>query len=713
MIFNHARFQIWNQSQHPFKHNLSDFSYGNVNLPGVTTLEGAMNWMIAVLYPQAKPSVATPAALPLVGNTVNDYRVVNDDGDGNAAGYRWERREGEATPSWHKILDIDWGTDSILQAWEARTQDMWVSRRGYNDKNENGTDVTGIKAGQNIYGGSTANTNLTLSANSGDGAGPNTGWVQVEDNFRPIVSGLDIGTNALKFRDIYISRRAYIDNLTLDSGSIVSASGSLSFGANNLLTTGDVNCANLVLSGNTIEGQTGSLSFTAASGSTFDGFVAATYINAVTAASSFYTGTTIADITFADGNIDSVSAALDFNALNLTTTGTVTGSDLRTPTGRFNGTTLEVLTANADLNLYANGTGFINTNQRLKALFGIDATGNSSVTNGSFTVSGTGALLNVDNLRLDGNILSSTDTNGNINLVPNGTGSVVTPSILPSNASRDLGDGTNFWRNLFISNQINNGTSVFSISELMTLKSANWRNTGRTLAVQPGDTLFWTGTEWLASAPDTEISHGSISGLTTGDAGHTQFALLAGRAGGQSLIGGTASGENLDLESTSNATKGFIQFKDGLRPFTNASFSGSWSGTDIGGASNRIRDVFSAGEFKGFRLENLGTLPGASAQNVGRMLYNTADANVYVDTGTTIKQVGSARIQVDTVWDGVITLLNVTVSGVDARTMIWQLKDNTNNFETMYISISQTSATNVRLQVGTPLPAGSYRLIGV
>jgi hypothetical protein len=94
MIFNHARFQIWNQSQHPFKHNLSDFSYGNVNLPGVSTLEGAINWLIAVLYPQSKPSVATPAALPLTGNTVNDYRVVSNDGDGKAAGYRWERREG-------------------------------------------------------------------------------------------------------------------------------------------------------------------------------------------------------------------------------------------------------------------------------------------------------------------------------------------------------------------------------------------------------------------------------------------------------------------------------------------------------------------------------------------------------------------------------------------------------------------------------------------
>ena len=38
------------------------------------------------------------------------------------------------------------------------------------------------------------------------------------------------------------------------------------------------------------------------------------------------------------------------------------------------------------------------------------------------------------------------------------------------------------------------------------------------------------------------------------------FALLAGRAGGQTLIGATGSGENLTLQSTSHATKGKIIF---------------------------------------------------------------------------------------------------------------------------------------------------------
>jgi len=52
--------------------------------------------------------------------------------------------------------------------------------------------------------------------------------------------------------------------------------------------------------------------------------------------------------------------------------------------------------------------------------------------------------------------------------------------------------------------------------------------------------------------------HSLLDNLAVDD--HTQYALLAGRAGGQTLIGGTASGENLILQSTSHATKGKILF---------------------------------------------------------------------------------------------------------------------------------------------------------
>lgn len=50
--------------------------------------------------------------------------------------------------------------------------------------------------------------------------------------------------------------------------------------------------------------------------------------------------------------------------------------------------------------------------------------------------------------------------------------------------------------------------------------------------------------------------HGSGNGLADDD--HAQYALLAGRSGGQTLIGGTASGDDLTLKSTSNATKGTV-----------------------------------------------------------------------------------------------------------------------------------------------------------
>lgn len=58
------------------------------------------------------------------------------------------------------------------------------------------------------------------------------------------------------------------------------------------------------------------------------------------------------------------------------------------------------------------------------------------------------------------------------------------------------------------------------------------------------------------------IDHGSIAGLSDDD--HTQYALLAGRVGGQKLIGGSNASDNLEIESTSNATKGVVSILDEL-----------------------------------------------------------------------------------------------------------------------------------------------------
>ena len=75
-----------------------------------------------------------------------------------------------------------------------------------------------------------------------------------------------------------------------------------------------------------------------------------------------------------------------------------------------------------------------------------------------------------------------------------------------------------------------------------------------------GQVLTSNGTSaptWTNQSALTGMAHSSLSGLTSGD-DHTQYALLAGRSGGQTLTGGTAASNNLVVRSTSNATKGQV-----------------------------------------------------------------------------------------------------------------------------------------------------------
>ena len=82
--------------------------------------------------------------------------------------------------------------------------------------------------------------------------------------------------------------------------------------------------------------------------------------------------------------------------------------------------------------------------------------------------------------------------------------------------------------------------------------SANWVENANFLVSSAG--VITSGT-WGGNA----IDHGTLSGLSDDD--HSQYALLAGRAGSQSLYGGTASGDDLILESTSNGTKGYVNLQ--------------------------------------------------------------------------------------------------------------------------------------------------------
>lgn len=701
-IFEHSRFEIFHQGQHPYKHTLGDFSFTNPAAPGTTTLEGALNWLFAVLYPNTKPAVANVAALPAVGNTINDYRVVLDDGDGKFAAYRWEKRDGDVSASWYKVMDMDWSADSILAQFQDITQDLFVKQRGKADADAAGAAITGVFAGQRVWGGVLTGQNLTLDANSADA----TGYVQTNNHFRPTQDNVfDVGTATNQFRTGHYGTSLLVGGMALSAGSITDATGSITFGNENLTTTGTLAAGTttissaLVLAAGSITDTSGAISFGNENLSTTGSITG----NSLVSTTTVLIGTTL---TLGTGSITDSTGAISFGDENLTTTGTITGAQLNIDNLRLDGNTLSITQVNGNLVLAANGTGVITASSDMSV-------GNVTAT-GTVTVTG---QFNADNLRLDGNTFSSTNANGDIILDPNGSGLIELGSSVYAAGSFDLGRSANLFNDFYLSGSFKNATRTFLMADLMALRSTVFRDLARTTPAVTGDSLFYDSVNnvWLASAPDTEIAHGSVSGLTTGDAGHTQFALLAGRAGGQSLIGGTAAAESLTLESSSNASKGNIVTLDTLRPGTDATFSGGWQGVDLGLDTYRYRNIYLRGEAFGLRPANYttGTFPANSVNNKGHVIFNTDNNKLYVQMGTGFIVAGASKYSQDHAFDGIVTVKNIDVSSTitDARTAIIQLLDNSNDFERINCTIKATSASNVRIETNVPLDAASYRLV--
>ncbi len=720
MIEEHIRYKIVTPSQHLLQHDLSVISYTHDALPGVTNMQSAMNWLVAVLYPNDQPSVANPAALPAGGNTLLDYRVVDDDGDGKAAGYRWEQREGDVAAKWYKIYDLDFGMDSILSGYLAKTQDVYVYKHGYDDLDYQGNAIAGTLAGQSIYGGASASTNLTLFANAGDGVGADTGYVQFGDQVRPTSdSAISLGTTGERWLKVWTDE-IQVDTLNIVGAIITDSSGQISFDNDNLLTTGTLGAGVATLA----------------------------------------TGSTIGNLTLADGSITSSSGAISFGNENLSTTGDVDCATCDVTTQVEIGATPHVIINDNSLTYafttftFSSGTQFSFDNKNVvdvgtltastvnagnlrvssntliqltdatmtiqgyngKDIFLNPVGAKVQVVNGDFEI-GTGQNFNLvsgnldaNDLRMSGGTLSVTSTDTNLNLQSNGIGDITltAPSVRPSNNGNfDLGETSFRWKDIFLSGSLGDGSSTVGIAALLQFNSMGSPSTG--------DSLFWSGTKWVASNPDSEIIHGEIGTLDADD--HEQYMLLAGRATGQSLIGGIAADENLTLESTSHATKGEIVFKDVLRPDGD-------NLKDIGDTSNYIKDLYMKGQLMNGRMQVWTTAgrPAASAGNQGRFGWNSDIEDIEVDRGGYwLKSSMDKWLYADT-WNGSTATKTYTVNGTvspergrvsDSRDCIWVLKDNSNDYIEVEVDIDCPSSTQIKVTAGIDLPAGTYTLIGI
>jgi hypothetical protein len=607
------RLQIWSTHQHPLKHTLNDFAYTNNALPGVNNLQQTIDWMVAVFYPNTKDAVAVYADLPATGNTINDYRVVIDDGDGKAASYRWEQREGEAVASWHKVYDMDWGQDSILSAFMDITQELFVFKKGKMDTDSSGAALTGTQAGQHVYGGTNAGSNLTLHANSGDGVGANTGFVQLDDNVRPVTDNLySIGTLANRFLNMYLSGLLNVGNLTLSGDDITSSTGVVNFDDDDIQTTGDITGTQI----NALLAQLGDLNIQdneLTSDSNVISMLAQTITGLVDIITSEVTVGTVTD--------------------NLTLTANAVRALYNASSGKhnFNNQDIEnvdgLTTTTADIgsgdfaNFTFSANDITNPNTVTVTSPSVVFSGDTSADNtsaGTVTGSVEGSF---GNYKFDATKAQTISTNSNFNISPNGTGKVVAEKAVQpvSDNSLDLGATALRWKDIYVGSSIKDGTNTLSAATLMALRDV-------TVGAAAGMGVFWDGTKFITSYADLEVDHPSISNLTVGDSGHTQFAMLAGRAGGQVVQGGTAASENLELESTSNATKGNVIFKDTLIPKVTSTL-------DIGKATNKVLDVYASGQNFGLREENTTTANNFSLASIGRPYFNTTSNQSYRDAG--------------------------------------------------------------------------------
>jgi hypothetical protein len=586
-VWEHSRFRVFNASQHPYKHSLSDFLYANNRLPpGVVNVQGVMDYIVAVLYPKYIGTYANAAALPVTA-TPNDYAIVSDDGAGFAAGYVWTVIDGVS--QWMKRYDMQWSVDSILSETVNKTQYMYVQKYGMSDKDASGNALTGINAGQHIYGGDVASENLTLHANAGNTLGGHSGYIQHDDDTRPTIdNSFLLGTASFRWKNGY-----FVD---LNTGTF-ETTGAVTIGGNtaitgNLTTTGTVNGFNV-------------------------------------------SGTNTGDVTL---------AALDSQAGNSTGAALITGQILSmqsasaTVPGLVNNTNQSFGGLKTFTNGIAGTTVAFTGNATIGGTLGVTGaiTGSnlSGTNSGDVTLGAIGSAPNADGASLAAQVLTLQPANASF-------GGVVTAGAQTFAGAKTFasiistGNAT-FSSNLVLTTAENFqlGANNFLTDSFMALRNLMFRDAAHTQPVQANDGLYYdsvSGT-WLAASPDTEVVHNLISGLTTGDAGHTQFVMLAGRTGGQSIYGDTASSGNLTLNSTFHATKGSILFADPLTPAVTATYSAGWSGTNLGSASKLINNVYTAGQFIGLRLENNGAAV-SSGQNPGRLVYVGSDICA-VDNGS-------------------------------------------------------------------------------
>lgn len=381
-----------------------------------------------------------------------------------------------------------------------------------------------------------------------------------------------------------------VDTLTADSG------GALSPTAGNITIAGGTNLTS-VGSGSTITVN-------------LDGSISLTAVTATT-----ITGTTILGTTF-DTNV--AAAAVTLAGTTLAADGT---------------------DANIDINITPKGTGAV------EVTGDVNVTGDLGFT-GVLTVTGS---LDVDNLNLNGNTISSTDTNGDINLSPDGNGTVVI------NTDLDV-DNLNL-----------NGNSIISTD---TNGDINLTPDGA------GTTTITTG-GLLVSAGDIINTHSDAGTDVTVEVTNSDNTNAASRGGFEAAVGGTSAGD----------------------PYVNFLISGGQTFT-MGIDNSTTNDDFVISDSAALGTTNRLVIDGSSGDTsvTGNLALSSVATQLQMNGGAVTDFIGQA-----TMASGTITVANTNIAAGDR---IFVTRNSINGSSALGIIITSISAatsfTITAVQPGTP-----------
>jgi len=438
-----------------------------------------------------------------------------------------------------------------------------------------------------------------------------------------------------------------------------------------VITPTNITVGNLDFTGNTIETTTGDITIApAGAGST------------TIDSNLFVTGTF--DIT---GDI-STNADVNFGAISDPSTVTIVGQ-LNADNLRIDGNTLSSTNTNGNITLSANGTGVIETVNDVN----LGTSGDSS----TLTVVG---QFNADNLRIDGNTLSSTNTNGDIILDANGTGDVV----LTGGASQD-----------FI---INDGTTPTPVNKFVVNSTTGDVTTEGDITIKGGDITV------SAVATNVAIIDNNASSFTIKE-GTNSYVTLNTTNGGESItlhkntnIGGNlivdgditfragqGSNGSITLGDVSTDSIAFnAQVSSNVLPLTSNTY-------DFGNTTFRWKDIWTQSNLYAANLRiNTNTL--SSTDTNGNIIFDPngtgsvvitggASQNFEINDGATTK-FSVASTTGNTVSEGNLTVKGgtVTVSAVATNVAIidnnaasFTIKEGANSYVTLNTTDGSESIT--------------------